>query len=1102
MYNNYSIFQSANKIIQSFHSIIDKDYKLDENLDNTKKSIIVVCNEKIKKAEVIFVNKVSIANDNYTMQLEVIKKLENDISSVEKSIPEFVKHRYKSSGARTAKKPDFPLMYGLVNRLKDQTFTGLLKRASNFDGYSSVSEMGIELLDSIAASYAYIEEEKKKSLCSLQCAKQQYNTDLLSEKSKFISQKDNDIFAAENKYKLASHTLEMEFSQLLTSPELLNFDKNIINLLINLNAFDEKWDDYTIQKEESNPFLLGAIELPLNLPSTIREVVKQIMPYSYDGNSSITIPLLFSPLIPFILQIEYSENKKSNHIQGLQDFLLKLFKNLSSHSFHITYIDPISRGTDLGDLLRLSEVNSFNLCEICAAKEDILKQMRYLEKFVDETSISLASHKDINEYNSYQKKQIPRHFVVINSFPASFDNATTEILKTLLNNASKCGISFIFLTKEKCNLFNPDIIINSKISKVSFMNKQYDFKFDDIISNSEEYITSIIKVYEDGIKVDNGFGSFFDLDKEFQFSDSTHSIKIPFAVDSNNEIVSLSIAGPQTAHALLSGRSGSGKSTTLHMIISSLIMNYHPDDVELWLVDYKKVEFAEYIDKNIPHIKFIGLERNSEFTFSLLKKLDSEFKNRMEIFANPDVDVNSITEYKQKFGTHSMPRIVIIIDEFHNLTQNILKESVYVEIFENMISEYRSLGLTCIFSDQAITDGLKGLTDKGKKQLSVRLAMENDPSEIKETLAMDNSTYSDLIKEKSSVMLAGDIIFKQIINGAVLIDKYKSINIDREQRNILSQKIKKQLQGHYKLKEVLIVDGKDQKYYDEQVIMKYENDFNVDKNKTIPIYIGTPVSLEPCFKLSLRNKVDSNIMSVGADDELNASILLHSIYSFKRNKNVVVKIFAHPDNEIFFKYKNMLSEILGAEDGIYYEISEICNQVKDLSDNLNNQKKKALLCWLGLDDLNDVFSEFGPRIESSKCKTTVANKTKYDDINNMLKEIDILLDEFDDEIDSEDIQSSDELYNFDARSEIQEIFLKGPKNNVFSYVTLSSVKSIRPCKFIRTENFEHKIALNMSFDDSATYLGRGAHASSLDSISAVYDDGSNKVQKFHPYLID
>ncbi len=79
--------------------------------------------------------------------------------------------------------------------------------------------------------------------------------------------------------------------------------------------------------------------------------------------------------------------------------------------------------------------------------------------------------------------------------------------------------------------------------------------------------------------------------------DSTNGLHIPFAVDKRNQIVDFNLAVDLCYHAFISGTTGIGKSVLLHSIIANTIRNYHPDDVELWLVDYKAVEFIEYVKK-------------------------------------------------------------------------------------------------------------------------------------------------------------------------------------------------------------------------------------------------------------------------------------------------------------------------------------------------------------------------------------------------------------------------------------------------------------------------------------------------------------------------
>jgi hypothetical protein len=61
---------------------------------------------------------------------------------------------------------------------------------------------------------------------------------------------------------------------------------------------------------------------------------------------------------------------------------------------------------------------------------------------------------------------------------------------------------------------------------------------------------------------------------------------------------------------------------------------------------------------------------------------------------------------------------------------------------------------------------------------------------------------------------------------------------------------------------------------------------------------------------------------------------------------------------------------------------------------------------------------------------------------------------------------------------------------------------IKQTKFVDKENFEHKIALDMTYDDSYTFLNNGKSASGLDKLSAVYDNGSGAIRTFRPYIIN
>src|SRR5262249_49571597 len=61
-------------------------------------------------------------------------------------------------------------------------------------------------------------------------------------------------------------------------------------------------------------------------------------------------------------------------------------------------------------------------------------------------------------------------------------------------------------------------------------------------------------------------------------------------------------------HCLIAGRTGSGKSTLLHVLITNLALWYSPDEVEMYLVDFKKgVEFKTYATHVLPHARVVAV---------------------------------------------------------------------------------------------------------------------------------------------------------------------------------------------------------------------------------------------------------------------------------------------------------------------------------------------------------------------------------------------------------------------------------------------------------------------------------------------------------------
>ena len=125
-------------------------------------------------------------------------------------------------------------------------------------------------------------------------------------------------------------------------------------------------------------------------------------------------------------------------------------------------------------------------------------------------------------------------------------------------------------------------------------------------------------------------------------------------------------------HLLVAGSTGSGKSVCINSVICSILMNYDPREVEMVLVDPKKVEFTAYAD--IPHLMYKVIT-DPKLASGALQKIVVEMDNRYEIFSKKGV--KKITEYNELIEKENkrhpeekiakMPYIVVIIDELADL---------------------------------------------------------------------------------------------------------------------------------------------------------------------------------------------------------------------------------------------------------------------------------------------------------------------------------------------------------------------------------------------------------------------------------------------------
>ncbi len=134
-------------------------------------------------------------------------------------------------------------------------------------------------------------------------------------------------------------------------------------------------------------------------------------------------------------------------------------------------------------------------------------------------------------------------------------------------------------------------------------------------------------------------------------------------------------------HCLVAGTTGSGKSVTIHSMITSLLYRNGPDDLKLILIDPKRVELTLY--NNIPHL-LTPVITEAKKTILALKWAAKEMDRRYDILETESVrdiesyHTNVFGKNPKKIKTNSegvktevdadrLPYIVIVIDELADI---------------------------------------------------------------------------------------------------------------------------------------------------------------------------------------------------------------------------------------------------------------------------------------------------------------------------------------------------------------------------------------------------------------------------------------------------
>jgi DNA segregation ATPase FtsK/SpoIIIE, S-DNA-T family len=219
-----------------------------------------------------------------------------------------------------------------------------------------------------------------------------------------------------------------------------------------------------------------------------------------------------------------------------------------------------------------------------------------------------------------------------------------------------------------------------------------------------------------------------------------HRLGIISGKDKTGEYVGFDLL--KQPHILIAGETGSGKSTQLRSILTTLIKTKKQTDLELYLADCKKSEF--HIFRNVEHVKCVlsNPKDIQKMLVHIKKELDKR-SDLTEAFEVSHIDYLSME--------HKLPYIVVCIDEFVMLR----KDEKIMDILTEIVAIGRTLGVFAILSMQRPNAQVLDTTIRANLTVSMGFKLRD-----KIEARIVNTPDADKIEESGHFIMNSDKLYQ------------------------------------------------------------------------------------------------------------------------------------------------------------------------------------------------------------------------------------------------------------------------------------------------------------------------------------------------------
>jgi hypothetical protein len=496
-------------------------------------------------------------------------------------------------------------------------------------------------------------------------------------------------------------------------------------------------------------------------------------------------------------------------MRALRMVMTRLLTSLPPGRVRFTLIDPVGLGQNFAGFMHLADHDE-NLVggRIWTEQDQIEQRLTNLTAHM-ETVIQKYLRNEfetIDDYNAQAGElSEPYRFLVIADFPAGFTDEALRRLQAISSTGARCGVYTLIVRDTRLAVPGETLLETLEAHSINLVQEGGRFVWKDPVFEqfpltldpppAEEALNPILDVVgrhaKDANRVEVPFDSIAPSKEKYWSGDATEELSVPVGRMGATRLQSLRLGKGVAQHVLIAGKTGSGKSTLLHALVTNLAMWYSPEQVEFYLIDFKKgVEFKTYATHGLPHARAIAVESDREFGLSVLQRLDGELARRGDLFRR--AGVQDLASYRRTQGAQVMPRTLLIIDEFQEFfsEDDKLAQDAAV-LLDRLVRQGRAFGIHVLLGSQTI-GGSSGLPRSTIGQMAVRVALQTSEADSQLILG-DNNAAAKLLSRPGEAIYndqGGLVEGNSPFQVAWLPDERREVYLDEVVRRTKESKLR------------------------------------------------------------------------------------------------------------------------------------------------------------------------------------------------------------------------------------------------------------------------------------------------------------------------